>query len=169
MAWCLQVWKVGKVCKKSGSVKVGQEDCKKSGNFTNISKKFGGKKRTQKIFSFSFSSALLCIAQCVSSKCAFVCVCVCVCMCVCVLTQCAKSGHYACSTHAKCGPSTKSGHTRGPRLILASDLDASSLKTQELTIKLWGSLSPLLAYKLFLEPFYIRIKIRSWLKSHTFQ
>ncbi len=66
--------------------------------------------------------------------------CVCVCVHACALTQCAKSGHCACSTHAKCGPLTKSGHTRGP----------------------------LLALKLFLESFYIRIKVRSWLKSHTF-
>ncbi len=41
------------------------------------------------------------------------------CMCVCVgggegarvLTRCAKSGHCACSTHAKCGPLTKSTHS----------------------------------------------------------
>ncbi len=38
--WCLQVWKVWK---KSEILKVGQEFCKKSGNFTNISKKFGKK------------------------------------------------------------------------------------------------------------------------------
>ncbi len=63
---------------------------------------------------------------------------VCVCVYERVLTQCAKSGHCACSTHAKCGLSTKSGHTAGPLLVLASDLDSSSLKTQELTIKLWG-------------------------------
>ncbi len=31
-------------------------------------------------------------------------------VCVCTLTQCANSGYYACSTHAKCGLSTKSGH-----------------------------------------------------------
>ncbi len=74
------------------------------------------------------------------------CVCVCVCVCVrarvrvraCVLTHCAKSGHCECSIHAKCGPSTKSGHTRGPLLVLTSDSDSSPLKTQELTIKLWG-------------------------------
>ncbi len=65
----------------------------------------------------------------------------CVCVCACVreraytLTQCAKSGHCACSTHAKCGLLTKSEHTRGPLLVLTSDLDSSSLKTQELTIK----------------------------------
>ncbi len=28
-------------------------------------------------------------------------------------------------------------HTRGPLLVLTSDSDSSSLKTQELTIKLW--------------------------------
>ncbi len=45
---CLQVWKVWK---KSGILKVGQEVCKKSGNFTNISKKFGKKqKRNSKKF-----------------------------------------------------------------------------------------------------------------------
>ncbi len=68
---------------------------------------------------------------------AYACACVCMCVCAraCALTQCAKSGHCACSTHAKCGPSIKSRHTRGP-------------------IKIWGSLSPLLALKLFLESFY---------------
>ncbi len=60
-----------------------------------------------------------------------------ICMCVCVLTRCAKSGHCACSTHAKCGPSTNSRHTRDLLLVLPSDSDSSSLKTQELTIKLW--------------------------------
>ncbi len=81
---------------------------------------------------------------------------VCVCVCVCTLTQCAKNGHGACSTHAKCGPSTESRHTRGPLLVLTSDSDSPPLKTQELTIKLWGVLSPLsVYYKLFLEPFYI--------------
>ncbi len=55
-----------------------------------------------------------------------------------VLTQHAKSGHCECSIHAKCGPSTKSGHTRGPLLVLTSDSDSSPLKIQELTIKLWG-------------------------------
>ncbi len=59
------------------------------------------------------------------------------CVCVCVFTQCANSRHCACSTHAKCVLSTKSGHTRGPLLVLTSDLDSSSSKTQELTIKLW--------------------------------
>ncbi len=61
----------------------------------------------------------------------------CVRVCVCILTQCAKSRHRACSTHAKCGPSTKSRHTRDPLLVLTSDSDSSPLKTQELTIKLW--------------------------------
>ncbi len=73
------------------------------------------------------------------------CVCVCVCVCVCAracVRAClhdvpAKGGHCACSTHVKCRPSTKSRHIRGPLLVLASDLDSSSLKTQ-LTIKLWG-------------------------------
>ncbi len=68
--------------------------------------------------------------------------CVCACARVCirtyVLTQCANSGHCACSTHAKCGLLAKSGHTRGPLLVLASDSDSSSFKTQESTIKLWG-------------------------------
>ncbi len=63
-----------------------------------------------------------------------------------VLTQCANSGHCACSTHAKCVLSTNSKHTRGPLLVLASDSDSSSLKTQEF-------LSLLLALKLFLESF----------------
>ncbi len=86
----------------------------------------------------------------------------------CVLTRCANSGHCACSTHAKCGPSTKRRHTWGPMLVLASDVDSSFSKTQELTIKLWGSLTPFLALKLFLESFYIWIKVRYWLKPHTF-
>ncbi len=80
------------------------------------------------------------------------------CVCVCVLTRCVKNRHCSCSTHAKCGPSTKSGHPRGPLLVLASGLDLSYLKTQELTIKLWGQPEFALAYKLyklFLEPFYI--------------
>ncbi len=51
------------------------------------------------------------------------------CVRVCVLTQCANSWHCAYSTHAKCGLSTKSEHNRGPLLVLASDLDSSSLKT----------------------------------------
>ncbi len=38
----------------------------------------------------------------------------------------------------KCRPSTKSGHARGLLLVLASDSDSSSFKTQESTIKLWG-------------------------------
>ncbi len=42
-----------------------------------------------------------------------------VCVCVCVLTQCVNSRH-----------------TRGLPFVLASDLDLSSLKTDELTIKL---------------------------------
>ncbi len=65
-------------------------------------------------------------------------------MCVCVLTQCANSGHCACFTLAKCGLLTKNGHTRGPLLVLASELDSLYLKTQELTIKLGGRLSLLL-------------------------
>ncbi len=91
------------------------------------------------------------------------------CILVYVCIRCAKSGHCACSTQTRCGPSTKSGHTRGPLLVLASDLDSSSLKTEELTLKLWGSLSPLLTLKLFLKSFYTWMKVRSWLKSHTFQ
>ncbi len=97
---------------------------------------------------------------------AYVCVCVCVCARARVLTQCAESGHCACSTHAKCGLSAKSAHTWGLLLVLTSDLNSSPLKTQELTIKLWSSQSLLLALKLFLESFYIWIKVRSWLKSH---
>ncbi len=98
----------------------------------------------------------------VTNRCVRACVCVCVCVCVCmhVLTQCAKSGRCVCSIHAKCGPSTKSGHTWGPLLVLTSDSDSSPLKSQELTIKLWGSPSPFLALKLFLESFYIWMKVR---------
>ncbi len=59
-------------------------------------------------------------------------------MCARALTQCAKSGHCACSTHAKSGPLTKSGHTRGLLLVLASVSNSSSLKTQEMIIQLWG-------------------------------
>ncbi len=88
----------------------------------------------------------------------------CVCVRACVLTQCAKSEHCACSTHVKCSPSTKSGYTRGPLLVLISDLESPPLKTQELTLKLWGSLSPLLAWKLFFKSFYIWIKVRSSVK-----
>ncbi len=60
------------------------------------------------------------------------------CVCVCVLTQFASSGHCACSTHAKCGLSTKSGHTRSPLLVLASDSDSSSLKTPGIDHKIMG-------------------------------
>ncbi len=59
-------------------------------------------------------------------------------LCVCKLTRCAQRGHCACSTHAKYGPLTKRGHTRGLLLVLTTDLDSSSLKIQKLTIKLWG-------------------------------
>ncbi len=51
----LQVWKVWK---KSGILKGGQEVCKKSGNFTNISKEFGKKQNMNSEISFDFSSAL---------------------------------------------------------------------------------------------------------------
>ncbi len=44
-----------------------------------------------------------------------------------------------------------------------------SLKTQELAPKLWGSLSPPLALKLFLESFYTWMKVRSMLNSHSLQ
>ncbi len=36
-------------------------------------------------------------------------------------------------------------------------------------MKLWGSLSPPLALKLFFESFYTRMKVHSWSKPHTFQ
>ncbi len=65
-----------------------------------------------------------------------------------MFTRYAKCGCCACSVHAK------SGHIQSTLLILASILDSSSLKTQELTQKLWSSPSPLLALKLFLESFY---------------
>ncbi len=78
---------------------------------------------------------------------------VCMHLCVCVFTQCAKSGLYACTLHAKSGLPTKNRHTRCLLLVLASDSDSSSLKMQELTIKWWGSLSLPLALNLFLETF----------------
>ncbi len=43
--WCLKVWNNWKGWKKSEILEVGLEVCKKSGNFTNISKKFGKKNK----------------------------------------------------------------------------------------------------------------------------
>ncbi len=62
-------------------------------------------------------------------------------------------------------------YTRCLLLVLASDSDSSSWKTQDLTIKLWGggSLSLPLALKVFLESFYSWMKVSSWSKPDTFQ
>ncbi len=123
------------------------------GNFTNISKKFGKtKNKLRKFFLLiliqcspesyptnkNYALNRVLVAKAANAHGLCVCVCVCVCVCARALTQCATSGHCACSTHAKCGPLTTRGHTRVPLLVLASDLDSSSLKTQDLTIKLWG-------------------------------
>ncbi len=57
-----------------------------------------------------------------------------------------------CTLHAKSGLPTKSRHTWCLFLVLASVSDSSSLKTHELTIKLWGS-----------PEFTLGIKIISWI------
>ncbi len=56
---------------------------------------------------------------------------------VCVFWHNVPKANYACSLHAKSGLPTKSRHTLCLLLVLASDSDSSSLKTEELTIKLW--------------------------------
>ncbi len=61
-----------------------------------------------------------------------------VCVWMCMLTQCANGELCAWTLHAKSGLPTQSKRIRCLLLVSASDLDSSSLKTQELTIKLWG-------------------------------
>ncbi len=81
----------------------------------------------------------------------------------------AKSGLYAFSVHTKNGFLTKSGHTLCPLLILTSVLDFYPWKPRNWPQNYGGSLSLLLALKLFLELFYTGMKVCSWLKLHTFQ